>query len=377
MWKATASVLYGKGRRLHFKKYGQLRSLEGKSNTSGIRFKENTLYWNKLVISTKIRKNDLFIQEALQNKVKYCRIVRRAFKSGNKYFLQLIIGGVPPLKRINSTGAFRHPLSPSESVGLDIGTSTLAVCSPGEVDLVELAPKSTQYDAKISRLKRKLQRSGQSINPHNFNADGTIKRGIKLNWIRSKSYLKTLYDIKNAYRLKANYIKQSHNKLSNRILSLGNEVYVETMSFSGLAKKTRETTINKNGKFNRKGRFGKSVGNKAPAMLLTILERKLNYQDLSLNKVNTWTFRASQYNHDTNTYEKKTLNNRWNVIQGEKVQRDLYSAFLLMNSNSSLDDTNRTKCVSTYGSFKNNHDNCIEQLKNSHTKLVKSFGIAI
>lgn len=363
VWKATADVLYGKGRKLHFKKYGQLNSVEGKANTSGIRFIENELHWNKLVIPVKMRQNDLFVQESLQNKVKYCRIVRKPFHSGNKYFLQLIIGGIPPTKRVNSTGAFRGKASPHERVGLDIGTATLAMCSSIEVDLMELAPKSKQYDAKINRLKRKLQRSRQAMNPENFNPNGTIKRGVKLTWIRSRRYLKTLYEIKNAYRMKATYMKHSHNKLCSRILSLGNQVYVEAMSFSGLSKRAKETTVNKKGKFNRKGRFGKSIGNKAPAMLLSILDRKLAYQGLKLHKVNTWTFRASQYNHVTDAYDKKSLSTRWNNIQEEPIQRDLYSAFLLMNSNNSLEATDKALCLATYVNFKLSHDHCVNTLK--------------
>ena len=49
-------------------------------------------------------------------------------------------------------------------------------------------------------------------------------------------------------------------------------------------------------------------------------------------QVHTQTFKASQFNHVTGEYVKKDLNNRWNVIQNESIQRDLYSAFLLMNA---------------------------------------------
>ena len=66
--------------------------------------------------------------------------------------------------------------------------------------------------------------------------------------------------------------KQSHNKLANHILSLGNDIYVETMNYKGLQARAKNTTINKNGKFNKKKRFGKSLANRAPAMLLTILD---------------------------------------------------------------------------------------------------------
>ena len=377
VWKAIEDVLYKKGRKVHFKKRNTLISVEGKTNKTGIRFIDNKLSWNKLNIPVKIRKNDLFIKESLENhKIKYCRIIRKSFKSGYKYFLQLIMEGIPPTKRINSTGAFRHTATPNSKVGIDIGTSTIAVCSNDKVMLQELALNSKIYDKEINRLYRKMDRSKRTANPNNFNLDGTIKRGVKLKWIYSNNYKKNLFKLKNLYRLKANYIKLEHNKLANKILSLGNQIYVETMRFNALQKRSKETTINeKTGKFNKKKRFGKSLNNKAPAMLLTIIDRKLKYQDLSLNKVNTITFKASQYNHFEDTYNKKSLNNRWNLINKDYIQRDLYSAFLLMNSKSNLKEVDKSLCDKNYNEFKTKHNELIDKMKRDNINYPKSFGI--
>ena len=83
------------------------------------------------------------------------------------------------------------------------------------------------------------------------------------------------------------------------------------MRFKALQKRSKETTINKKtGKYNKKKRFGRSLNHKAPSMLLTIIDRKLKYQGLSLNKINTQSFKASQYNHVEDKYIKKNLNTR-------------------------------------------------------------------
>ena len=87
----------------------------------------------------------MFALESLENDIKYCRIVRKPFKNGYKYFLQLIIEGYPPQKRIN--GKVNHgnlrPTTLKSSVkgkvGIDIGTSTIAVCSNNKLILDELA----------------------------------------------------------------------------------------------------------------------------------------------------------------------------------------------------------------------------------------------
>ena len=85
----------------------------------------------------------------------------------------------------------------------------------------------------------------------------------------------------------------SHEKLANDILALGSDIRVETMRFQSLQKRAKKTTRNKkNGKINRKKRFGKSIANHAPAMLLTIIDRKLGYQGRSIKKIDTYATKA-------------------------------------------------------------------------------------
>ena len=428
VWKAVESVLFKKGQYVHYKKFNTLLSLEGKSNKQGIRFKkqeeviltdkdkkkyekakpyekynikrlnklkqQNRLEWNGLIIPVKIRHNDLFVKESLENNIKYCRIVRKSFKNGYKYFLQLIISGLPPAKRIHGKvnyGNLRHiATTPNNRIGIDIGTSTIAVCSKNKVILRELAINSKQYDREIYKLQRKLERSKRATNPNNFNLNGTIKKGLtiilpngkkkkeKLKWSYSKNYYKTLNKLKNLYRLKSVYITLEHNKLAKEIISLGNEIYVETMRFNALAKRAtfkEGEELNSKGKHKKKKRYGKSINNKAPSKLLTIIETKLSYEGLKLYKVNTRSFKASQYNHIEDKYIKKELNERVNIIDGKLIQRDLYSSFLLMNSKKNLKETDRKLCIDNYDNFKINHDKEIREIIDSGIKVPYSFGI--
>ena len=307
VWRSIEVVLF-KGSKAHFKKYGTLASVEGKTNKAGIRFRENEIHWNGLILPVILRKNDLFAEEVLScHKIKYCRIVKKVIRRKDAYYVQLIMEGTPPSKRVNSTGSFRHPDRPHSRVGIDIGTSTVAVASDKEVWIQPLAPKVPQLDKEKMRLLRKLDRSRRSNNPDNFNADGTVKKGIKLTWERSNHYMKALYQLKDVYRKRSAYVKEHHGKIANRILSCGDEVYVEKMNFRALAKRAKETKINTKGKFQRKKRFGESIGSYAPAMLITIIDRKLKYQQTDIHKVNTHTFKASQYNHITDSYKRKNF----------------------------------------------------------------------
>jgi hypothetical protein len=244
------------------------------------------------------------------------------------------------------------------------------------VFIVPLAPNVPLLEAEKRRLLRKLDRSRRSTNPQNYNQDGTIKKGIKLTWQRSKNYYKILFQLKEIARLKEVYVKEQHSKLANRMLRCGNEFYVETMNFIALAKRAKETKINeKTGKHQRKKRYGKSIGNYAPAKLLSILKQKLGYLGKELHEVNTRTFKASQYNHITDSYQKKKLHQRWSDVNGHLIQRDLYSAFLLMNSEPHLEHTNRQSCLDTFDAFLLLHNKHIEEWKQSNHKLPSSMGI--
>lgn len=134
------------------------------------------------------------------------------------------------------------------------------------------------------------------------------------------------------------------------------------MNFIGLQKRAKTTEKNDKGKFKRKKRFGKSISNKAPSMLLTIIDRKLGYYDKKLIEINTFEAKASQFNHFDKTYTKKTLSQRWNNFKGIKLQRDMYSAFLIMNISDDLKSFDMDKCNERFENFYRLHNIEVERL---------------
>lgn len=375
LWKSYDKLLFGNGESVHYKKYNSLNSLEGKSNKAGIRFKEDKLLWNDLAIPVKIDYNNYYEYQAMQNTICYNRIVRKFVRGKYKFYLQIVFKGTPPTKLNKITGEIKHQVGIGD-VGLDIGTQTIAICSKDAVKLYELAHKVQNIENEKRKLLRYMDRSKRAINPTNYNEDGTIKKqgNTKVIWVFSNRYIKAQNKLKELYRKQADVRKLQHEILANEIIALGDTIYVETMNYKGLQKRAKETTINeKTGRFNKKKRFGKSLANKAPSMLLTIIDRKLKYEGLQLNKVNTQKIKASQYNHIDGTYNKKKLSQRWNEFNGIKVQRDLYSAFLLMNVNNDLESINHDKCNERFNEFLELHDGEIKRL--SHTKNLASMGI--
>jgi hypothetical protein len=189
--------------------------------------------------------------------------------------------------------------------------------------------------------------------------------------------MRAFFELKELKRKKRMVLRQEHNILSNEILALGTEIYVEKMDFKALAKRARDTEISETtGRYKRKKRFGKSIGTKAPAQFLTTLDQKLQAIGKEILYINTYTFKASQYDHVTDTYTKKSLSQRWTSVGDLRVQRDLYSAFLIMNSHENLQHTDRDRCFDTFEHFLAKHDQEIELLrKTEDLKLFSSFGV--
>jgi hypothetical protein len=78
-------------------------------------------------------------------------------------------------------------------------------------------------------------------------------------------------------------------------------------------------------------RFGKSIGSRAPGMLVQIIKRKAPICCAKVTEIEPAAIKASQYNHLENNCIKAELSQRWKLIGGFAVQRDIYSAYLLMN----------------------------------------------
>jgi hypothetical protein len=369
-FNAFKGQIYHTAKKVHFKKYNTMDSLEGKNNASGIRYRDGTVLWNGLEMKTVINKHDEYAEMALKRKLKYCRILR----NGTKYYLQLVLEGFPPVK-LNEDGSFRHKVG-SSTVGIDMGTQTSGTTSDQKVCLQELAPEINTPCKEIRKLQRKMDRSRRATNPDKYNADRTINRSNKKPWKKSKHYLKYQQKYRRIHGKLKDIRRQSHNRRANEIISQGIDVYVELMPYKGLQKRAKKTTHNsKTGKINSKKRFGKSLANKAPASGLTILDNKLIALGTELHFINTSEVKASQYNHLTDDYVKKKLSERWTMIGEDKIQRDLYSSFLIMNVNSDLCSINREKCLQKFEKFKAMHDEEIARLRASGNRKISSMGI--
>lgn len=226
---------------IHLKEYGELNSLEGKSNKTGIRFIDDSLVWNGLKIPVVVDLSNHYEYQAMQCDICYNRIVRKYVRNKYKFYVQVVFKGNPPVKVDTETGEIKHYIGDGD-VGLDIGTRTVAISSQTDVKILELADRVQNIENQKQRLLRKMDRSRRSTNPDNYNVDGTIKKqgSKKVKWKKSNHYIKYQNELKELYRKQADIRKYQHECLGNYIISLGNKIYVEKNEFCGTSKTCKE-----------------------------------------------------------------------------------------------------------------------------------------
>jgi len=92
---AANRLLLGRAKRVRFKGRHQLDSVEGKNNTSGIRWCGDRVEWNGLVVQALLDPRDQVQVYGLAAPVKYVRLVRRKLGEHNRFYAQLMLGLLP------------------------------------------------------------------------------------------------------------------------------------------------------------------------------------------------------------------------------------------------------------------------------------------
>ena len=377
VYKAAEKAIF-KQSDVHYKK--DISSFEGKDNKTNIVFNINTMSVKVCGHQIKIkpvRKNDLYLQEALTHRVKYCRIVRKSFKTKDKYFLQLVLEGTLPQKYELGNGI----------CGVDEGTSTVAYYSENTAGFEVLADGVEYYDKEIKHWSKVNERRRRLANPQHYDENG---KSIKTDepWVVTNGMAYAKQRLKNAYRLKTVFVEQMHNKLVRKIVTQCNCVIKEPMDYKALAKRSKQATTksdktitktNSNGetkvivKNKRKKRFGTSIQKRSPGLFQNKLVAKMEALGGTVIDVDIKKYRASQRNHTSETITKPSLSDRTKYIAEHLVQRDLYSAFLLCHFGDST-TPNYESCQNDFNNFLALQYKVITHVKNTGDKT-KNFGL--
>ena len=319
-YRALNRVCVGKARRVRFKSRGRgLSSIENKRNDTGLRFvletqdegrRKGYLLWHNDQLEALIDWDDPVVTHGLSQRIKYARLLRRRASSpraqgadsqGERYFVQLVLEGMPLQKPEHAVG--------SDTVGLDLGPASIAIVPrEAEARLEPLCAELRPDVRAIRRLQRRMERQRRAANPEHYDDKGRPRKRGKgaPRWKQSRGYQATR-------RRKAAHRKSLHGRLVHQIVAVGHTIVTEKISYKGWQK-----------------RYGKSVGLRAPGMLIDHLRRTVASTGGTLHEVPTRSTKLSQFCHGCGQTAKKPLWQRWHhcACGIGPVQRDLYSAFL-------------------------------------------------
>jgi len=278
---ASEKVMFGRAKKVRFKVSSRFRSVEGKTNKQGIRWKDNQLIWCSLKLRPIIDESNLVIMHGLQSPIKYVRILWRELNGKRRWYAQLINEGVPYQKKKNYVS--------DGLIGLDLNISNIAFVGDKKAGLLPFAEKVPTYSLEITALQRKIQRSQRVSNPDNYEPDSEVKKGHrtitkkgkvkkgKREWKRSSNYKKTALKLRELQRRKAAYAKSQNRKIVNEILRHGKNIKTERVSVKGWQK-----------------RYGKAISAKSPGFVQSELKRKAENANGSFTTFSTQKTALSQ-----------------------------------------------------------------------------------
>ena len=325
-YRALNRVCVGKAHRVRFKSRGRgLSSIENKRNDTGLRFVLQTpeeghrgfLLWHDDQFPALIDWDDPVVAHGLAHPVKYARLVRRpasspraqgADRQGERFVVQLVLAGVPYHKPKHVAG--------TDIVGLDLGPASIAIVPrEGEARLEPLCAQLRPDARAMRRLQRRMERQRRAANPEHYDERGRPRKRGKgaPRWKQSRGYQMSRRRKAALERRLAAHRKSLHGRLAHQIVAVGHMIITEKLSYKGWQK-----------------HYGKSVGLRAPGMLIAHLKRTVASTGGTLHEVPTRSTKLSQWCHGCGEFVTKPLSQRWHQCPCGigPVQRDLYSAFL-------------------------------------------------
>lgn len=391
VWQAIDNLIHGRAGQVYFKQPGQMKSLSGKTNRSSIKLRGDCLVWKGLEIPVRRKKNSSYEEQALSQEIRFCRVKKTVIRGKDRYLLDVVLKGAIPLKeavplkqtiplkqmpeaddlnsgqerqrvprseeklRIGCKNKFRKECEEklytereeklrtgcaeenheAVNVGLDIGFRKLAVVSEDAAMVYDLPEKDRGLEKKKRELVQYMERSRRSMNPDNYLPDGRIRPGSK-EWAYSKNYQKAGRKYREICRKQSVLQRQEQYQLVREIISYGDRFFVENLDFA---------------KLGRRKPNGIYMTGAAPGEFLRILDYKLSWQGKQLYRILPFLVKASGFNHHTGAYQKMPLKKSWRIVDGQKVEKNLYSAFLLSNLAEDMQSFDLERCTEKFPKF--------------------------
>jgi transposase len=318
---ASEKVMFGRAKTVRYKAPTRFRSMEGKSNKQGLRWKDGHLVWGNIKLRAILDPNNAVIEHGLTFPVKYVRLLWRELNGKRRWYCQLINEGLPLTKPQNYVS--------DGLVGLDLNVSNIAYVADNSAGLLPFAENVPTFTKQITALQRKMQRRMRINNPDNFEPDFEARKGRKnvakkgnpkkgkRQWKKSSNYRKAAQKKREIERRKTAYAKSQNRRIVNEILRHGKNIQTENVSVKGWQK-----------------RYGKTISAKSPGFVQSELIRKAENAGGQVIKFSTQKTALSQTHLDGSRIKKSLSQRVHRDATGiPEHHRDLFSAFLSRHVN--------------------------------------------
>lgn len=291
LWTAWNKVIYGNGKQIHFCKYGEFNSVEGKTNKSGIRIRTDytikkrhgktfdyVMTWKGVEVPVIYDRNNSFEREALEKDIAYTRILRRKLGNKDRFYVQIVLKDSIPAHR-DKSGNIKRQLG-NGTCKVDVGLTKVTVMQPQKKEILLDDISNREYSQKKeTELLQKMDSSRRIMNPDNYNPDGTIKKNgsRKMTWVYSNRYKTYRNQLRELRRHSAAVRKDRQIQIANEIIKLGDQFEISALDYT----KYKENNLNvKNDDGEYKNiKTAKYVQNNAPSQFTEILKRKIHTYD--------------------------------------------------------------------------------------------------
>ncbi len=319
-FRAVERKMFGKAKRCRFKRKGADFSLKGSSNKESPQIKvandTASLIFRKKEYSLRIDQGNPYHRHALSHRIKSSQIFQRSIGGRERWFVQICLEGeafrdTEKERRHEARLVSRFSENfQGQSVSVDFGPKRIAVSNERVSFEEAIMPKSLKgLINECRQLQRSMSRSLRLNNKDAFQ-NGKLPKGVRLK--KTRNYQKLALKKKDRDRRMASHRKCVLGHRAHEIMQLGHVVKLENISYKALQK-----------------RYGKSVGESAPASLKASLFRTAEKLGGRGELINTFQTRLSQ-TCLCGEVKKKALSERTHSCPscGLVIGRDTLSAFL-------------------------------------------------
>ena len=329
------------------KKEFQFTSIEWKTNKTVIRVikrKWDYYFSYKWFLKKLSFKDEYQLENFNFDNIAYCRLVRKQFRRKYKYYLQLTMKGSSTKKKDIS----------KNKAWVDFWLNAIALVREDNQCKLFHTWSANFHQERIAKLQKIISQEYIALNPECYDEDWRLKE-----WAKLKANWKIAYLMKIINCLRRKQAKKHNNEINTlvkEILAFAWDLISEEMDF----KEIRQSKEYKG--------LAKIIQFCTPWLLKSKLE-----ENVELKYVDKYNYKASQYNHLTDEYCKPLLSERVKTIWENIIQRDLYSAYLLLNHKEDLKEIDREKCIENFNTFLENHNQLISELKENWLTYPQSF----